>query len=87
MTKKYMTGTYTLQPGRYSAFFPASLPPKPDLIIDSEMQTLLSRADRALGRLDGSINALPNADLFVMMYVRKEAVTFQSDRRYASFTR
>jgi len=38
------------------------------------MQTLLSRADRALGRLDGSIQTLPNPDLFVAMYVRKEAV-------------
>lgn len=35
---------------------------------------MLSRADRALGRLDGSIQTLPNADLFVFMYVRKEAV-------------
>ncbi len=38
------------------------------------MQTLLSNADRALGRLDGSIQTLPNPDLFVFMYVRKEAV-------------
>lgn len=38
------------------------------------MWTLLSRADRALGRLDGATEALPNPDLFVLMYVRKEAV-------------
>ncbi len=38
------------------------------------MQALLSKADRALGRLDGSIQTLPNPDLFVFMYVRKEAV-------------
>ena len=35
---------------------------------------MLSQADRALGRLDGSIQTLPNPDLFVYMYVRKEAV-------------
>ena len=35
---------------------------------------LLSQADRALGRLDGSIQTLPNPDLFVFMYIRKEAV-------------
>jgi len=35
---------------------------------------MLSEADRALGRLDGSIQTLPNPDLFVYMYVRKEAV-------------
>ncbi len=33
-----------------------------------------SQADRALGRLDGSVLTLPNPDLFVFMYVRKEAV-------------
>jgi Fic family protein len=37
-------------------------------------QVLLSQADRALGRLDGSIQTLPDPDLFVFMYVRKEAV-------------
>jgi len=44
------------------------------LEIDGEIQALLSRADRALGRLDGSIRTLPNPDLFIFMYVRKEAV-------------
>ncbi len=39
-----------------------------------QMQTLLSDADRALGRLDGVTDTLPNPDLFVAMYVRKEAV-------------
>jgi Fic family protein len=38
------------------------------------MQQLLSDGDRTLGRLDGSIQTLPNPDLFVFMYVRKEAV-------------
>ena len=31
-------------------------------------------AHRALGRLDGSIQTLPHPDLFVFMYVRREAV-------------
>lgn len=42
--------------------------------MDTLLWTLLSRADRALGRLDGSAAALPNPDLFVYMYVHKEAV-------------
>jgi Fic family protein len=42
--------------------------------MDLEMQHLLSEADRALGRLEGSIQTLPNPDLFVFMYARKEAV-------------
>ena len=38
------------------------------------LQERLSLADRALGRLDGSVTTLPHTDLFVSMYVRKEAV-------------
>ncbi len=67
-------GSYVLQPTGYCAFSPKPLPPDPPLVIGPEMQTLLSRADRALGRLDGSIQTLPQPDLFVYMYIRKEAV-------------
>lgn len=38
------------------------------------MLTVHSRADQALGRLDGITQTLPNPDLFVAMYVRREAV-------------
>ncbi|MHB8175985.1 MAG: Fic family protein [Thermoleophilia bacterium] len=67
-------GRYVQQPAGYSAFIPAPLPPEPAIRLQGELQALLSKADRALGRLDGSITTLPNPDLFVMMYVRKEAV-------------
>src|SRR6476659_382242 len=67
-------GRYQQQPRGYRAFRPAPLPPDPSVRIDSELQVLFSQADRALGRLDGSIQTLPNPDLFVYMYVRKEAV-------------
>lgn len=68
-------GHYVRQTSGYSAFIPRDLPPtEPPLEIDIEMQDLLSSADRALGRLDGSIQTLPKSDLFVLMYIRKEAV-------------
>jgi Fic family protein len=38
------------------------------------LQQKLSEANLALGRLDGSIQILPNPNLFVYMYIRKEAV-------------
>ncbi len=68
------SGSYQNQPTGYRAFIPAPLPPDPAIHLDNELQTLLSNADRALGRLDGSIQTLPDPNLFVLMYVRKEAV-------------
>jgi Fic family protein len=68
------SGTYVAQPAGHRAFVPAPLPPSPPLSFTAELQGLLSGADRAVGRLDGSIQTLPNPDLFVLMYVRKEAV-------------
>jgi hypothetical protein len=52
-------GRYRRQPTGYSAFIPEPLPPNPPINFDDEMQYLLSRADRALGRLDGSIQTPP----------------------------
>lgn len=71
---RHRAGRYIAQPTGYRAFHPAPLPPQPAVRLEGELQTLLSQADRALGRLDGSIQTLPNPDLFVFMYVRKEAV-------------
>ena len=70
----HRAGRYRTQPTGYRAFLPAPLPPDPPLRLEGELQLLLSQADRALGRLDGSVETLPNPDLFVLMYVRKEAV-------------
>ena len=72
MNKK--TGRYVKQTGGYKAFIPALLPPKPSVKFSSELQTLLSKADRALARLDGVVTVLPNPDLFIAMYVKKEAL-------------
>lgn len=68
------TGNVITTPTGYQAFVPNRLPPDPPLQMDDEMQYLLSAADRKLGRLDGIIRILPNPDLFLAMYVKKEAV-------------
>lgn len=70
------TGTFINQLAgvlRYKAFMPSSLPF--EVNIDPELQTLLSKADLALGRLDGVADILPKdiIDFFILMYVRKEA--------------
>lgn len=74
LSNLYRAGKYLTQPHGYRAFIPESLPPDPPIRISSSLQEQLSKADRALGRLDGSILTLPNPDLFVFMYIRKEAV-------------
>ena len=67
-------GRSAVQPGGFSAFLPARLPPEPPIEYSGRLATLLSRADIAIGRLDGEIRSVPNPDLFVAMYVRREAV-------------
>lgn len=68
------TGKFIRQPSGYRAFVPAPLPPDPVIVLDSGTLALLSQADQAIGRLDGASRMLPNPDLFVAMYVRREAV-------------
>lgn len=67
-------GRLVRQPAGYRALVPAPFPSDPPIVITSELQRLLSEADRALGILAGSVRTLPNPDLFVSMFVRKEAV-------------
>jgi Fic family protein len=64
---------YVSQPGGYDAFHPAPYPPT-DLAWDRRLLDLLSAADHEVGRLVGASEILPNPDLFVRMYVRREAV-------------
>lgn len=54
-------------------YIPQSLPPKPALQIE-QMYPLLEQANVAVGRLDGIGNMLPDPELFLYMYIRKEAV-------------
>lgn len=55
------------------AFVPPPLPPMPPVDV-LPLLGKLSAAERALGRLDGITMLLPRHDLFLYMYVRKEAV-------------
>jgi Fic family protein len=67
-------GGYQRQRSDYAAFIPAPLPPQPPVAMDAELWRLLSDADRALGRLDGVTQTLPDTGLFLLMYIRKEAL-------------
>lgn len=67
-------GRFVLQPQGYKAFIPEPLPSRSPIKFDDELLNLLSEADRALARLDGIVTVLPNPDLFIAMYVKKEAI-------------
>ena len=68
----HRVGAYRRQPTGYTAFVPAPFPPR-DLKLDDDLILALSRADRALARLDGAASVLPDVDLFISMYVFQEA--------------
>lgn len=67
-------GRYERQDEDYSAFVPKLLPPNPRIRFNSSLQTALSNAERALLRLDGTIQMLSPPEQFVPMYLRHEAV-------------
>ena len=54
-------------------FVPAPLPPNPPVDLSGLYQQL-DRANQALGRLDGLTTLLPNTQLFLYLYARKEAL-------------
>lgn len=58
---------------RVRAFVPPPLPPDPPINV-APLLVLLTEAERALGRLDGVASILPDRDIFLYAYVRKEAL-------------
>jgi len=58
----------------YRSFRPAPLPPVPPVELDGEAAALLIEANRKVALLDGLSSRIPNMDLFVAMYIRKEAL-------------
>ena len=57
----------------YQAFLPPSLPPVPPLDL-VPLQKLLARASQTLGRLDAISDVLPDKNLLLYYYIRKDAV-------------
>jgi Fic family protein len=75
--KRGLTGEYstlTVRGEAIRSFVPAPLPPKPALEIDAQLRDALDQALLSLGRLDSVVTLLPDTQLFLYMYVRKEAV-------------
>ncbi len=58
----------------YQSFIPTPLPPNPPIEMDRELTAVLVGAHRQLTLLEHLAKRIPNVDLFVSMYVRKEAL-------------
>ncbi|MBN2755270.1 MAG: Fic family protein [Candidatus Goldbacteria bacterium] len=68
-------GRYVSQTSGFKAFIPELLSSgKFRINRDDELVSLLSEADRSLARLDGMTQILPDLDIFIFMYVKKEAL-------------
>ncbi len=59
---------------QYKSFLPKPLPPDPPIVYDEEMIQLLATANRSIGILEGISMLVPDVDLIVSMYIRKEAL-------------
>lgn len=66
-------GEYTLL-GQIRSFRPSPLPPNPSIQIDQTLANALSKADRALARLDGAVATIPDPQMLVYAFMRQEAV-------------
>src|SRR6056297_3276850 len=72
MKKKNRAGTYINQVNQVKAFIPEPLPP--EIAYDRGLRNLLSKADRAIAKLDGTASVLHNAEWLIYIFVRKEAL-------------
>ena len=57
-----------------NSFMPAILPPNPPIELNNEIVEILVKANRQIALLEGISSRIPNIDLFISMYVRKEAL-------------
>ena len=75
--QRSLTGRYDLSAiggEQVRAFVPHPLPPIPALDLSGSLQQLLEQASVAIGRLDSVVTLLPDPQLFLYTYVRREAV-------------
>ena len=58
----------------YQSFVPAPLPPNPPLTLNEDIVRLLIKAHTQLAVLESMAKHIPDVELFISMYVRKEAL-------------
>jgi len=73
--KSIEIGAITTQPGGFKAFIPNPFPPKEGFDFAPSILKKNDEATRLLGKLDGITKLLPDADFFLLMYLRKYAAS------------
>lgn len=68
-------GIYKAVKEGYKAFIPNPFPPKGGFGFDAAIIKKSTEATRLLGKLDGITKLLPDADFFLLMYLRKDAAS------------
>ncbi len=59
----------------FKAFIPHPFPPKEGFHFEASLLKKADQATRLLGKLDGITKLLPDADFFLLMYLRKDAAS------------
>lgn len=70
---KIEIGSIVKQKEGFSAFIPHAFPPKSGFIFDAKILKKNEKASRLIGKLDGITKLLPDANYFLLMYLRKDA--------------
>src|SRR3989338_928343 len=73
--KSPQIGVFKDQKEGYKAFIPNPFPPKDGFVFDQKIIKKSNEATRLLGKLDGITKLLPDADFFILMYLRKDAAS------------
>jgi Fic family protein len=68
-------GLLKAQKQGFNAFIPSPFPPKDGFSFDPRILKKNDEATRLLGKLDGITKLLPDADFFLLMYLRKDATS------------
>lgn len=73
--KNVELGKFVNQPQGFKAFIPNLFPPRGGFEFDPKILKKNDKATRLLGKLDGITKLLPDADFFLLMYLRKDAAS------------
>ena len=73
--RKVELGTFLKQDAGYTAFIPHAFPPPGLADFEPSIYKKSDRATRLIGKLDGITKLLPDADFFLLMYLRKDATS------------